>query len=122
VLSLLGGDCAGNVFRLGSIAAGLHTALKAIPISTGAGRATGTEYIAQGRRWVVGVDLEKFFGSLNHKWVLRFVEHRVGDPRVISLIQRWMKAGVLEDGEIHPNGEGTPQGGGRSACCWAICI
>jgi retron-type reverse transcriptase len=39
------------------------------------------------------------------------VEHRVGDPRMISLIRRWLKAGILEEDEIHPNEEGTPQGG-----------
>jgi hypothetical protein len=42
-------------------------------------------------------DLKNFFGSLSHEWVLRFVEHRVGDPRMISLIRRWLKAGILED-------------------------
>src|SRR6266581_208340 len=46
--------------------------------------------------------------------MLRFVEHRVGDRRLISLIRRWLKAGVLEDGEIHPTEEGTPQGGSIS--------
>jgi RNA-directed DNA polymerase len=45
---------------------------------------------------------------------LRCVELRVGDPRMISLIRRWLKAGVLEDGEVHPNEEGTPQGGSIS--------
>ena len=53
-------------------------------------------------------------GSLNHDWVLQFVEHRVGDPRLISLIRRWLKAGVLEDGVVHPSGAGTPQGGSIS--------
>src|SRR5271155_5850651 len=47
-------------------------------------------------------------------WVLRFVANRVGDPRLISLIRRWLKAGVLEDGKVHPNEEGTPQGGSIS--------
>jgi retron-type reverse transcriptase len=72
----------------------------------GAHRALATlnEVIAGGKvSWVLEADLKNFFGSLNHEWVLRFVEHRVGDPRVISLIRRWLKAGVLEDGEIHPN-------------------
>jgi len=46
--------------------------------------------------------------------MLRFVEHRVGDQRLISLIRRWLKAGVLENGEIHPSEEGTPQGGSIS--------
>jgi retron-type reverse transcriptase len=46
--------------------------------------------------------------------MLRFVEHRVGDPRLISLIRRWLKANILEDGELHANEEGTPQGGSIS--------
>ena len=64
--------------------------------------------------WVLEADLKNFFGSLDHDWVLRFVEHRVGDPRLISLIRRWLKAGVLEDGAVHPSDEGTPQGGSIS--------
>jgi group II intron reverse transcriptase/maturase len=63
---------------------------------------------------VLEADLKNFFGSLSHPWLLRFVEHRVGDARLISLIRRWLKAGVLEDGEVHPNEEGTPQGGSIS--------
>ena len=59
--------------------------------------------------WVLEADLKNFFGSLNHGWLLQFVEHRVGDPRLISLIRRWLKAGILEEGEISPNEEGTPQ-------------
>jgi group II intron reverse transcriptase/maturase len=61
--------------------------------------------------WVLEAALKNFFGSLDHGWVLRLVEHRVGDPRLLSLIRRWLKAGILEEGEIHPNDEGTPQGG-----------
>jgi RNA-directed DNA polymerase len=63
---------------------------------------------------VLEADLKNFFGSLSHEWMLRFVEHRVGDPRLISLIRRWLKAGVMEDGAAHPSGEGTPQGGSIS--------
>src|SRR5246500_4655553 len=70
--------------------------------------AQAQQYIAQGYGWVIDLDLEKFFGSLNHDWVLRFVAHRVGDPRLISLIRRWLKAGVLEDGKVHPSDQGTP--------------
>jgi group II intron reverse transcriptase/maturase len=79
------------------------------------GLATLTEIIA-GRQvsWVLEADLKNFFGSLDHGWLLRFVEHRVGDPRLISLIRRWLKAGILEDGEIHSPEEGTPQGGSIS--------
>ena len=77
--------------------------------------ATLHEVIA-GRKvsWVLEADLKNFFGSLRHDWMLRFVEHRVGDPRLISLIRRWLKAGVLEDGEVHANEQGTPQGGSIS--------
>ncbi|MCU7934546.1 MAG: group II intron reverse transcriptase/maturase [Candidatus Thiodiazotropha sp. (ex Dulcina madagascariensis)] len=64
--------------------------------------------------WMLEADLKNFFGSLDHGWLLRFVEHRVGDPRMISLIRRWLKAGILEEDEIHPNEEGTPQGGSIS--------
>ena len=63
---------------------------------------------------VLEADLKNFFGSLDHGWLLRFVAHRVGDPRLLSLIRRWLKAGSLEQGEIHPNEEGTPQGGSIS--------
>ena len=73
------------------------------------------EVIAGGKiSWVLEADLKNFFGSLNHDWVLRFVAHRVGDPRLISLIRRWLKAGVLEDGKVHPSEQGTPQGGSIS--------
>ncbi len=77
--------------------------------------ATLNEIIA-GRKvsWVLEADLKNFFGSLDHGCLLRFVEHRVGDPRLISLIRRWLKAGILEHGEVHPNEEGAPQGGSIS--------
>ena len=75
------------------------------------GLATLHEVIAgQKVEWVLEADLKNFFGSLSHEWMLRFVEHRVGDPRLISLIRRWLKASILEDGEVHANEEGTPQG------------
>jgi RNA-directed DNA polymerase len=83
----------------------------------GAHRALATlhEVIAGGKvGWVLEADLKNFFGSLSHDWALRFVEHRVGDPRLISLIRRWLKAGILEDGEVHANELGTPQGGSIS--------
>ncbi|MCC8951806.1 group II intron reverse transcriptase/maturase, partial [Bradyrhizobium sp. Arg62] len=77
--------------------------------------ATLNEVIAGGMiSWVLEADLKNFFGSLDHDRVLRFVEHRVGDPRLISLIRRWLKAGVLEDGAVHPSEQGTPQGGSIS--------
>src|ERR1700674_391917 len=77
--------------------------------------ATLNEVIAGGMTgWVLEADLKNFFGSLNHDWVLRFVAHRGGDPRLISLIRGWLKAGVLEDGTVHPSEQGTPQGGSIS--------
>ena len=77
--------------------------------------ATLHEVISGGKvEWVLEADLKNFFGSLSHAWMLRFVEHRVGDPRLISLIRRWLKANILEDEELHANEEGTPQGGSIS--------
>jgi RNA-directed DNA polymerase len=64
--------------------------------------------------WILEADLKNFFGSLSHEWMLQFVEHRVRDPRLISLIRRWLKANVLEDEESRPNEQGTPQGGSIS--------
>jgi group II intron reverse transcriptase/maturase len=77
--------------------------------------ATLNEVIAGSKvGWVLEADLKNFFGSLDHGWLLQFVEHRVGDPRLISLIRRWLKAGVLEDGVVTPGEKGTPQGGSIS--------
>ena len=56
-------------------------------------------------------DLRNFFGSLDHGWLLRFAEHRVEDPRIISLIRRWLKAGGAAEGVVQPSDEGAPQGG-----------
>jgi RNA-directed DNA polymerase len=64
--------------------------------------------------WVYEADLRNFFGSLEHGWLVRFVQHRVRDPRLVCLIRRWLKAGVLEDGILAPSDEGVPQGGNIS--------
>jgi len=64
--------------------------------------------------WVFEADLKNFFGSLDQGWLLRFVEHRVGDPRILSLIRKWLKAGVMEDGSYEESKVGTPQGGSIS--------
>jgi group II intron reverse transcriptase/maturase len=61
--------------------------------------------------WVYEADLKNFFGSLDHGWVMRFVEHRVGDPRILSLIRRWLKAGIMEGERFEEADRGTPQGG-----------
>ena len=51
-----------------------------------------------------------FFDTVSHEWLIRFVEHRIGDQRVIRLIRKWLKAGVLEDNKIEIAETGTPQG------------
>jgi RNA-directed DNA polymerase len=60
--------------------------------------------------WILDADVRSFFDSVSHDWLIRFVEHRVGDPRVIRLICQWLKAGVMEEGAITPTEAGTPQG------------
>jgi RNA-directed DNA polymerase len=67
----------------------------------------------QGQRvnWVLDADIRGFYDTLSHEWLIKFVEHRIGDRRIITLIQIWLKAGVLEGGEWTPSEEGTPQGG-----------
>jgi RNA-directed DNA polymerase len=64
--------------------------------------------------WVLDADLRDFFGSLDQSQLVRFVEHRIGDRRVVRLIQRWLAAGVLEDGTWTPSETGTAQGGSIS--------
>jgi retron-type reverse transcriptase len=64
--------------------------------------------------WVLDADLRDFFGSLEHAQLVRFVEHRIGDKRVVRLIRQWVAAGVLEDGTWTPNETGAPQGGSIS--------
>jgi retron-type reverse transcriptase len=51
-----------------------------------------------------------FFDTLEHGWLLKFLEHRIADRRVLRLIRKWLKAGVLEEGEWSETDEGTPQG------------
>lgn len=64
--------------------------------------------------WVLDADIHGFFDSIDHEWLVKFIEHRVADRRVIRLIQKWLSAGVLEEGQVRQNEEGTPQGGSVS--------
>jgi len=64
--------------------------------------------------WVLDADIQGFFDTLNHEWLVRFLEHRVADRRVVRLIQKWLRAGVLEDGERRRSEVGTVQGGSIS--------
>jgi len=65
-------------------------------------------------KWVVDADLRDFFGSLEHEQLIRFLEHRIGDKRVVRLMRQWLAAGVLEDGTWTRSETGTPQGGSIS--------
>jgi len=60
--------------------------------------------------WILDADISRFFDSLSPEWLVRFVERRIGDQRIIRLIQKWLKAGVLEEGRLIETTEGTPQG------------
>jgi group II intron reverse transcriptase/maturase len=60
--------------------------------------------------WIFDADIRNFFGSVSQEWLVRFVEHRIGDKRIIRLIQKWLKAGVLEDGVVSVSDRGTGQG------------
>lgn len=60
--------------------------------------------------WVLDADIRDFFGTVDQPWLEKFLEHRIADKRVLRLIQRWLKAGVIEDGEWSSTEEGTAQG------------
>ena len=64
--------------------------------------------------WVLDLDIKGFFDGLSHEWLVKFIEHRIADRRVVRLIQKWLNAGVLEDGKRIRVEEGTPQGGSAS--------
>lgn len=64
--------------------------------------------------WVLDGDISSFFDGLDHEWLIKFIEHRIADQRVLRLIRKWLNAGVLEEGEWSCSEEGTPQGGSAS--------
>jgi group II intron reverse transcriptase/maturase len=64
--------------------------------------------------WILDADIRSFFDTLSHEWLVRFVEHRIADPRVVRHIRKWLNAGVLEEGVLTEPEEGTPQGGSIS--------
>jgi RNA-directed DNA polymerase len=79
---------------------GQHDALDAL--------AVGIEF--RPVNWVLDADIRGFFDNISHDWMMRFVEHRIGDPRMLRLIRMWLTTGVVED-EVHqPATKGTPQG------------
>jgi RNA-directed DNA polymerase len=60
--------------------------------------------------WIIDADIQNFFGAVSQSWLVRFLEHRIGDKRIIRLIQKWLKAGILEDGVVTADDRGTGQG------------
>src|SRR5713101_8839763 len=73
--------------------------------------AAAQQYIAAGYRWVVDLDLEKFFDRVNHDKLIAKIAERVSDKRLLKLIRAFLRAGVMEGGLVNPVDEGTPQGG-----------
>lgn len=64
--------------------------------------------------WILDADIQGFFDALDHDMLIQFIEHRIGDKRVLRHIIKWLKAGVLEEGELKTSYKGTPQGGSIS--------
>ena len=60
--------------------------------------------------WILDADIRNFFGAVSQDWLVRFLEHRIGDKRIIRLIQKWLRAGILEDGVVTVDDRGTGQG------------
>jgi RNA-directed DNA polymerase len=69
------------------------------------------EAIARKVNWVLDADIRSFFDTIDHGWMQKFLEHRLGDTRMVRLLMKWMRAGVLEGDELREVKEGTPQGG-----------
>ena len=69
------------------------------------------QYQAEGYRWVVDLDLEKFFDRVNHDRLLAKIAERVSDKRLLTVLRAFLQAGVMENGLVSPSEEGTPQGG-----------
>jgi len=70
--------------------------------------------MSQHVNWLIDADIRKFFDSVDHEWLMRMIEHRIADRRVLVLIRKWLKAGVLDGGEWKETDIGTPQGSGIS--------
>jgi RNA-directed DNA polymerase len=79
---------------------GQHDALDALVVGTTSKRVS----------FILDADVRSFFDEVSQSWLVRFVEHRIGDPRIVRLIQKWLKAGVLEDGVVTVSDKGTGQG------------
>jgi group II intron reverse transcriptase/maturase len=69
------------------------------------------EAVERSVNWVLDADIRSFFNTIEHEWLQRFIEHRIGDKRLVRLLMKWVHAGVMEDGKFHEVEAGTPQGG-----------
>jgi group II intron reverse transcriptase/maturase len=79
---------------------GCHNALDALSVAISRRRVN----------WILDADIEGFFDAIDHQWLIRFLEHRIGDRRILRLIRKWLRAGVSEEGEWSKTTVGTPQG------------
>jgi RNA-directed DNA polymerase len=76
-------------------------------------RALDALYVGIMRRkvnWIIDADIRGFFDNISHEWLMKFLEHRIADRRMLRLLKKWLRAGVSEDGEWSPTQVGTPQG------------
>jgi len=60
--------------------------------------------------WIIDADIRGFFDNISHQWLMKFLEHRIADPRMLRLLKKWLRAGVSQDGKWSPTQVGTPQG------------
>ena len=72
--------------------------------------------------WVLDADIRGFFDTIDHEWLIKFIEHRIADRRVLRLIQKWLSAGVMEKGKRTPTEVGSPQGATVSPLLANICL
>jgi group II intron reverse transcriptase/maturase len=72
--------------------------------------------------WILDADIEGFFDTIDHEWLVKFLEHRIGDPRILRLICKWLRAGVSEDGEWSKTTVGAPQGSVISPLLSNVCL
>jgi RNA-directed DNA polymerase len=72
--------------------------------------ALSTGIVRRRVNWIVDADIRSFFDTVSQDWLIRFVEHRIGDKRIVRLIQKWLRAGILEDGSVTVSERGTGQG------------
>ena len=83
---------------------GAHNALDAVSVGVSTRKVS----------WILDADISKFFDTIEHDWLVKFIEHRVADARVVRLIKKWLHAGVLEEGRLTQSELGTVQGGSIS--------